>query len=205
MDNEQIKILRSKIAVPLDIALTLLKKNNGDIQACEQEFHHNNIHEISVAAECDFETAKESYTLCKHDKTKTIEKINSKQVIITTGENPTSRNEPGFILWPEDKNGTPYKTVKRNDAFIPASDFDYIIKAFQSVFPLHDSWNNTIEEHFDVCGDNYFDKEICSVILKKMSQLEINDPEVIKFIKEVTNWFNDKLNYADYIVVSGNL
>jgi len=123
MDSEKVKLLRSKIAIPLDIAIKLLKDNNGNIEDSEQEFHNNNIKEISFLAECDFETARESYLFYKYDKTKAVEKINSKQVFITTRENPIPRNEIGFILWPE-KDGENYKTKKRNDAFIPTADFE---------------------------------------------------------------------------------
>ena len=59
MDNEKIKILRSKIAVPLNVAVQLLKKNNNDVLLCEQEFHSINIQTISQKAECDYETANE--------------------------------------------------------------------------------------------------------------------------------------------------
>ena len=60
MDIEKIKTLRNKIAIPLDIAIKLLKNNNGNIEDSEREFHNNNIKEISVLAECDFETARKS-------------------------------------------------------------------------------------------------------------------------------------------------
>ena len=205
MDSEKIKILRNKIAIPLDIAIRLLKDNNGNIEDSEQEFHNNNIKEISVLAECDFETARESYIFCKFDKTKAIEKINSKQIIITTRENPTPRNEIGFILWPENKDGENYKTKKRNDAFIPTADFDYVINAFRSVFPLVNPWNKIIEEQFDVCGHNYFDKNTCRIIIKKIEQTKTNELKVTKFKNELIEWLNDKLIYADYIAVYGNL
>lgn len=137
----------------MDIAIKLLKEYNDNIEDSEREFHNNNIKEISVLAECDLETARDSYNFFKYDKTKAVEKINSKQVIITTRENPTQKNEIGFILWPENKNGENYKTKKRNVAFIPTADFDYVINEFKSVFPLENPYNKNIEEYFlaDVC------------------------------------------------------
>lgn len=205
MDSEKLKILRSRIAIPLDIAINLLKENNGNIEDSEQEFHYNNIKEISILAECDFETARESYNFCKYDTAKAVEKINSKQVIITTRENPTPRNEIGFILWPENKAGENYKTKKRNDAFIPTADFDYVIDAFRSVFPLENPWNKNIEEYFDVCGHNYFDKNTCRIIIKKIKQTKTNELKVTKFKNELIEWLNDKLTYADYLAIYGNL
>jgi len=205
MDSEKIKILRNKIAIPLDIAIKLLKENNGDIDASEQEFHNNKIKEISVVAECDFEIAKQSYDFCKYDTTKAIEKINSKQVIITTREKPTPRNEIGFILWPENKDGENYKTKKRNDAFIPTADFDYVINEFRSVFPLENPWNKNIEEYFDVRGHNHFDNKTCKTIIEKIKQTKTNELKVKKFKEDLIEWLIDKLMYADYIAVYGNL
>ncbi len=205
MDSEKIKILRNRIAIPLDIAIKLLEENKGDIDASEKEFHNNNIKEISVVAECDFETARESYDFCKYDTTKAIEKINSKQVIITTRENPTPINEIGFILWPENKDGENYKTKKRNDAFIPTADFDYVINEFRSVFPLENPWNKIIEEHFDVCGHNYFDNKTCKTIIEKIMEKKTEELKITKFKNELIEWLNDKLIYADYIAVYGNL
>lgn len=205
MNSEKIKILRNKITIPLDVAIQLLKKNNGDINASEQEFHHNNIREISISAECDHDTARENYELCKYDITKAIERINSRQVIITTRDTPSPRNEIGFILWPEDQNGECYKTTQRNDAFIPTSDFDYVINEFKSVFPLENPWNKDMEESFDVCGHNYFNKNTCRIIIDSIMQTKTDELKVAKFKNELIEWFNDKLGYADYIVVYGNL
>lgn len=43
MNSERVKILRSKIDIPLNMAIQLLKKNNGDIVLSEQDFHKENI------------------------------------------------------------------------------------------------------------------------------------------------------------------
>lgn len=205
MDREKIRILRNTIAIPLDIAIQLLEKNNGDIDASKQEFHNDNIREISMVAECDLDMARENYNICKYDKTKAIERINARSVIITTRENPTPRNEIGFILWPEDKNGENYKTTKRNDAFIPTTDFDYVINEFKAVFPLENPWNKYIEDRFDICGHNYFDKKTCETIIEKIKQTKTDDAKITKFKNDLIEWLNDKLVYADYITVYGNL
>ena len=203
MDNEKIKILRSKIAVPLNVAVELLKKNNNDVLLCEQEFHDINIQTISQKAECDYKTANESYALCNYDIVKAIERINQKQVIITTGN--TTDSKIGFVLWPENAAGEFYKTAKRNNAFIHTEDFDIILKEFQSVFPLKNPWNNDIEDKFDPVGNNFFDNKTCRIIVEKISHIKNDDEKVQFFLKEVTNWLEDKLTYADYIVVYGNL
>jgi hypothetical protein len=188
----------------LEIAINLLKKNNGNILACEQEFHNDNIKEICITAECNKETARESYNSCNYNKTKAIEKINLKQVIITTRESSKRRNEIGYIIWPENKDGENYKTKKRNDAFIPSDDFEFKINEFKSVYPIKNPWKS-IEKSFDVCGHNYFNKVTCKFIINKISERNNDEVKIKKFKDEIINWLNDKLDYADYIVVYGNL
>ncbi|KUJ60608.1 hypothetical protein AR687_16385 [Flavobacteriaceae bacterium CRH] len=203
MDNEKIKILRSRISIPLNIALQLLKKNNGDIELCEQEFHGNNIQTICTKTECDYQTAKDNYEICDYDIIKAVEKINQKQVIITTGKITDSKI--GFILWPENSAGEFYKTSKRNDAFIPTDDFDIILKDFESVFAMRDASGTVKQESFDVTGHNFFDNKTCREIVEKISQIKNEDENVQVFITDLITWLNDKLVYADYIVVYGNL
>ncbi|MET3027337.1 hypothetical protein ABXT06_11695 [Flavobacterium sp. UW10123] len=201
--NESVKILRTKISIPLNEAIRLLKKNNGDVVLSELDFHNENIKEICEKTECEEETARKEYHICNCDVIKTIEGINQKPVIMATGNNPVSKI--GFILWPENAKGEFYKTLKRNDVFIQTEDFNIVIEAFKSVYPIQNPWNNLIEDEFDVLGDNFFDNKTCKEIVKKINQIETNDEKVKLFLKKLINWLNDKLSYADYIVVYGNL
>lgn len=203
MDNEKLKILRSKISIPLNVAVELLRENNGDIALCEREFHNDNIQIISMKTECDYDIAKKNYELCNYDVTKAVERINQKPIIITTGK--TTDSKIGFILWPENGEGEFYKTAKRNDVFIPTEDFDLILKEFQSVFPLQNPWNDIIEDEFDKTGDNFFDNKTIRLIIEKIKLIEKVNEREKAFLMEVINWLNDKLVYAEYIVVYGNL
>lgn len=203
MDNEKLKILRSKISIPLNKAIELLKKNSGDVALSEQSFHTENIIEICKATECDEQTAQKEYQICNCDVTKAIERINHKPVVIGTGKFQDSKI--GFALWPEDENGEFYKTAKRNDAFIAEEDFDLVLEVFESFFPLQNPWNNTIEDKFDKVGDNFFDKKKALIILQKINEIKSKDANETRFLKELTEWLNDKLSYAAYIVVDGNL
>ncbi|MDR6919710.1 hypothetical protein [Chryseobacterium sp. 2987] len=205
MDTEKLNNLRSSISIPLNRAIQLLKKNDGDVKASEKEFHLDNIREISIAAACDEEIAEKYYNECRYDIAKAIEKINALPIMITTRENPSPRNEIGFILWPMSADWKYYKTEKRNDAFIPTADFDHIINEFRSVFPVHYPDINYDDDGFDVCGHNYFDNADCRKILERIRHSETEDPAVKKFKNDLVNWLNDKLQYADYIVVYGNL
>ncbi|WP_427875455.1 hypothetical protein [Flavobacterium sp. MMS24-S5] len=49
--DESVKILRSKISIPLVKAIQLLKKNNNDVALSEQDFHNENIREICEKTE----------------------------------------------------------------------------------------------------------------------------------------------------------
>ena len=203
MNNENIKILRSKISISLSKAIQLLNRNNDDVLLSEQDFHNENIKEICEKTECKVETAIKEYQICNHDIIKTIERINQKQVIIATGN--AAYSKIGFVLWPEDSNGEFYKTDKRNDVFIQTEDFDIVLEKFQSVFPLKNPWNNTVENKFDVLGHNFFDNKTSRDIVEKISFIETDDQNVKDFLAEIISWLNDKLTYADYIVVYGNL
>ncbi|PXY44693.1 hypothetical protein [Flavobacterium hydrophilum] len=203
MNTENIKILRTKILIPLDKAIQLLKKNKEDVALSEMDFHKENIIEICQKTECDEETARKEYQICNFDVIKTIERINQKPVVISTGNNPDSKI--GFILWPQNEEGEFYKTNKRNDVFIAIDDFDIVIDVFQSVFPIKNPWDKTIEIEFDKIGHNFFDNKTCRLIVEKINDLKTDDEKEKVFLLKLINWVNDKLGYADYIVVYGNL
>ncbi len=203
MASENIKILRNKISIPLNKAMELLKNNNDDVILAEQDFHNQNIIEICIKAECEAETARKEYEICNYDVVKTIERINQKRVIISTGNNEDSKI--GFVLWPENAEGEFYKTEKRNDVFISSEDFEIVLKAFQSVFPIKNPWNDIIEDEFDKIGTNFFDNKTSRLIVERISRIEPNNEKEKAFLFEFINWLNDKLAYADYITVYGNL
>lgn len=203
MNTENIKILRTKILIPLDKAIQLLKKNKEDVALSEMDFHNENIIEICQKTECDEETARKEYQICNLDISKAIERINQKPVVISTGNNPDLKI--GFILWPQNEEGEFYKTNKRNDVFIAIDDFDIVIDVFQSVFPIKIPWNNIVENEFDKIGHNFFDNKTCRLIVEKIDDLETDDEKEKVFLLKLINWLNDKLAYADCIVVYGNL
>ena len=205
MDRKKLNALRERVSIPMKDAIELLKKTNGDIPAAENEFHALKIKDICRLADCDEETAAQTYKLYNCDIEKAISKINNRDIIITTRDTLGPKNEIGYSLWPETKNGDCYKTVKRNAVFIPSSDFDYIIEEFKSVFPQKHPVFKHVEKEFDPCGDNHFSNSVCKQILSKIEQIKKSDPKIEKFLEEVKDWLNDKLEYADIIVVFGNL
>jgi len=203
MNTESIKILRNKISVPLSRAMELLRNNKGDVALAEQDFHSQNIFEICSKTQCEEKTARKEYQICNYDVAKAIKRINWKLIILATGNNPDSKI--GFILWPENAKGEFYKTEKRNDAFISTEDFEIVLKEFQSVFPMKNPRNDIIEEEFDEIGTNFFDNKTSRLIVERISKIKTNNEKEKAFLFELINWLNDKLAYADYIVVYGNL
>lgn len=206
MNKENIKLLQEKISISVQEANQLLEKHQDDIQASVQAFHHHNIQELCAITSCDLDTATESYYFSNFDMKKAIKVIHYKPIIISTAANSNSKTGIGFIIWPEDEDGEIYTTNKRNDIFIPTDDFNYLIQAFKSVFPLVNNWNQTIEDQFDPCGNNYFDNKISKIIVENIRQsISTNNLTIATFQKEVIAWLEERLTYADYIVVYGNL
>ncbi len=207
MDIEKVKILKKKLSIPLTVAIQLLKENEGDLSACEKAFHYNNINTICRLAECDERVAQKYYHIMKQDVEKAIEKINQRLVCITTKEPHETVNKIGFILWAENEHLTQYITSKAESVFIPTEDFQYVIKEFRAVFPVKRPFKDReiIEHHFDICGHNFFDNQTCRTIVERIARISNRDPKVERFLRELIQWFNVKLRFANYIMVYGNL
>ncbi len=195
MDKRKLKILRTEISIPIKEAVELLRKNNGNVLACKNDFHNNNVEKIIGSTGCKKEVANDFYTKYNCDITKAISKINDRQIVFTTSDFEPPQNAIGFTLWAENSNGEIYKTVKRNDIFIPTSDFNYIIEEVKAVS----------SESFSICGYNYFDQNESKILIKKIEAIKSNNLKVEAFLKKVKEWFIDKLQHADFIVISGNL
>ena len=200
----KIKELREKLSIPLDAAMELINHNNGDLSLCEKEFHKNNINTICRLAECDETTAEKYYQICNFNIEKSIKKIHEQLFYLTA-----TPNEPidkiGFILWAENESLTEYVTSRDKSLFIQTKDFDYVMDVFKSVFPLKDADTNEIQECFDVVSQNYFDNKTSRIIVEEIAKIKTNDPDVECFLRDLVQWFNTRLRYANEIVVYGNL
>lgn len=205
MEIEKIKLLRSRISIPLNVSIELLKKYNGNVLVCEQEFHNDNIKTICRLSECDEEIAKKYYLKYDYDIKKAIERINQRPVCIITKTPNKIINKIGFSLWAENATLDKYKTSKNDTVFIPTDDFEYIIEKFKAVFPLKHPYHERTEDGFDIYGTNYFDNATCRQIIENIGKMKNDNPYIEEFLREVIKWFNDKLRYADCIVVFGNL
>lgn len=195
MESQKLKSLRTKIPISLKEAIELLKKNNGNIEACEEEFHNKRIVEICKIAECDNDKAKRFYEKFNFNKEKAIKEINNEQKILTIGNQKIAKNAIGFVLWFEDDNGEQFKTKKRNDIFIPTEDFDYIKEEFAS----------NCSENFDITFNNYFNRNECKLILEALEKKNRINQNQDKFLNDLKHWINENLKFVDTLVVYGNL
>lgn len=204
IDFQKIKKLRERLSIPLHLAKELIIENDGDLLICEQEFHRNNINTICRLAECNETIAEKYYRICGFDIEKSITKIHEQLFYLTA-----TPNEPvdkiGFILWVENESLDQYVTSRDKSLFIQTKDFEYVIDAFKSVFPLTDSDTGETQRCFDTVGHNFFDNKTSRIIVDEMAKIRAKDPNVEMFLRDLIKWFNTRLRYADEIVMYGNL
>lgn len=195
MEFEKLKKLRKKIPIPLKKAIELLEKNNGNIEACEKEFHKLTIDAICKITDCEKEKATRIYYKFNFNKEKAIHEINNEQSVLAIEHLIPAKNTIGFILWFEDEHGKEYKTEKRNDIFIPTKDFDFIKKEFTS----------NCSENFSSTSSNYFDKSDCKLIIEAIQKIKTDHPNQNKFLQDLQDWMEKSLKFAEVLVVYGNL
>lgn len=211
LNHQKINELRSKINIPLAKAIQLLKHTDNSIPKAIALFHQGNLAEICNRTECDFNRANELYMLFNYDMEKVINKIkqdNQHQEtlkrIITIRDDKIRHREIGFDFYGEDENCNPYSQVD-NFTFIPDADFSYIIKEFKKVFPIYDYWSQSEQDQFEICWHNTFDKPTCQKISQNIRNLKHDDPKVLQFFQDISNWLDERLTYAHHIVVEGNI
>ncbi|SHF59835.1 hypothetical protein SAMN05444344_0712 [Tenacibaculum mesophilum] len=201
---QKIKELRNRLSIPMDLAKELIINNDGDLLTCEQEFHRNNINSICRLAECNETIAKKYYRICGFDIEKSINKIHEQLFYLTV-----TPNEPidkiGFILWAENESLDKYITLRDKSLFIQTKDFEYVIDAFKSVFPLTNSNTRETQNCFNIVSGNFFDNKTSRIIVGRIATIKTKDPNVEMFLRDLIKWFNTQLRYADEIVVYGNL
>lgn len=131
--------------------------------------------------------------------------IQKKRKIISKENDLIYKNKIGLLLWTEDENGDEIPNAEEEYIFIPTEDFDFVINDFKSVFPLINPWTEIVENHFDACGNNYFNQENMKIIIQKLKSQLFESDKVENFKIELLNWLEEKSVAAPYIVVYGNL
>ena len=211
MDKEKIHQLRSKINIPLAKAIELLKLTDNDIEQAERLFHQQNIDFIVEKTGVAIILAQENYRLFESNIEKSIAKIDHDikremhlRRIITMRDDKIRHNEVGFRIYAEDEHCEEYNILD-NYTFIPDYDFAYIIGEFKNVFPIYDFWTESEQDKFEVCWHNTFDKPTCQQISQNIRNLKHDDPKVLQFFQDVSDWLDERLTYAHHIVVEGNI
>lgn len=211
MDKEKIRQLRSKANIPLAKAIELLRLTNNNIEQAEQLFHQQNIDFIVESTDVEMDLAKQHYQQFDKNAEKAIQKIQQDikeqeflKAIITTRDDKIRHREIGFDFYAEDENCESYRQPN-NQTFIPDKDFSYIIAEFRKVFPIYDYWSQSEQDNFEVCWQNTFDKQTCQAISNLIRKLTHDDPKVLQFFQDVSDWLDERLIYAHHIVVEGNL
>jgi hypothetical protein len=203
MEIQKIIELRKRLPISLTEAKELLAETD-DLVVCEQIYHQNNIKTIQRITQCEEVTANKFYTITKFDVEKAIQKIHEQLVFFTA-----TPNEPlekiGYVLWEENKGLDHYITSRDKTLFIQSKDFEIVLPIFESVFPLKNPLNDEVQIAFDSVSNNLFDNKTCKDIVQKIAKLKTNDPNVELFLRNLIYWFQTRLRYAEYIVVSGNL
>lgn len=207
MDIEKIKQLRSSIPVSLSKAILLLKENEGDILKCEAAYHGQNIRYLYRMAECDEETARQSYLISQGNIEKALARIQQRMVCITSEPNPALVGKIGFIIWAENKSLDPYIHGKSEGIFVPTEDFELVKPLFEAVYPViwESSGGERVSDGFDICGHNHLSNAICREIVEGMAWVGTKNEDEERFLCDLIKWFNRQLRFAHKIVVYGNL
>lgn len=90
-----------------------------------------------------------------------------------------------------------------NYIFIHSEDFEWLLKAFESVFPVE--FKSEVQHHFDATGSNYFGREQVQQVISYIRTMAFEDEKVKLFAQKVADWLEKQLQYAKTIEVYGTL
>lgn len=203
MNIQKLKELRKRLSISLTEAKELLAETD-DLVVCEQIYHQNNRKTIQRLTQCEEVTANKFYTITKFDVEKAVQKIHE-QLVFFTATPGESLEKIGYVLWEENVALDHYITSRDRTLFIQSKDFEIVLPVFKSVFPLKNPLNDEVQIAFDSVSNNLFDNKTCNDIVLKLAKIKTNDPDVELFLRNLIYWFQTRLRYAEYIVVSGNL
>lgn len=81
-----------------------------------------------------------------------------------------------------------------------------LIPYFEKIYPFKEPITHTLETHFDACFDNWFNKENCYKIIELIQKdIENKTKKELQFYNSFIEWISKQLQFADGIVVDGNL
>ncbi len=88
------------------------------------------------------------------------------------------------------------------------TDYNKLLLPFiNEIFPLIDPTNNEMQENFDVCFDNWIDKDSFYNMIDDIKNeiKKITSKNEIEFYIKFIEWFETKSKSFDLIMVEGNL
>lgn len=81
-----------------------------------------------------------------------------------------------------------------------------LIPYFEKIYPFKEPITDTLETHFDVCFDNWFNKKNCYKIIELIQKdIQNKTKKEQKFYNSFIEWVSKQLQFADGIVIEGNL
>ena len=88
-----------------------------------------------------------------------------------------------------------------------ASDYERLLPYFKKVFPLINPTNGEVQDFFDECWENWISvgdwEKIIAFMKNDISSIKNNDE--ILFFNQFISWIEKQIEWADIIVIEGNL
>lgn len=109
------------------------------------------------------------------------------------------------MLFPGRFGGNWEKIPDEKHLLIHFSDFELLLDAVGSVYPLLDIETGEVQECFEVCGMNSIHAAAWSGILERIRRLQPEDEKQKAFLHDVADWLVENLSLADGIMVNGTL
>ncbi|MDN4616734.1 hypothetical protein QCD85_01400 [Paenibacillus sp. PsM32] len=110
----------------------------------------------------------------------------------------------GYELLPA-RYGEKWDQIQADSVFIYAGDFDYLIPYLKKHYPIVDPVTNDRYGYFDTSGFNPIAKALWTNILAEMKAYQTKDRELKAFIRSLVTWLEIQLEWADEIIIFGNL
>lgn len=89
---------------------------------------------------------------------------------------------------------------------IYSHDYELLLVYFNKIYPIRDAFDGSVEETFDVCFDNWIEKEDWDKIIFEIEEDIENISDVEKpFFQAFLQWLKEALENTRIIVVEGNL
>lgn len=201
--KEQIQTLRQSLSISLNRASDLLKQAHGDTLSAQTLYHDEQIAHIAHMCQCDINLAREQYERYQHNAEKAIAEINSRPLFFSIDNRPFPKRCVAFFISAMDEDFEPFANEKI--LMVSMEDFACMADEFETAFPLYQPLFDEVQQGLDYTSRNIFDNDTCKNIIARLRLKTYDDPKTQAFVNQVLAWFDEKLSYAPYIELDGNL